>query len=103
MTPTSILESLLNPNTDIKQGYETALIRKTDGSIVSGLLQRETEDATLIRIPGGAVISVPKDGIAKIENSSYSLMPAGLTASIRRDELIDLMKYLTSLGNTGSE
>lgn len=103
MTPASILESLLNPNTDIKQGYETLLIRKTDGSIVSGLLQRETEDATLIRIPGGTVISIPKDEISTIENSSYSLMPAGLTASIRRDELIDLMKYLTSLGTMEGE
>ncbi|MFK7845378.1 MAG: PVC-type heme-binding CxxCH protein [Rhodothermales bacterium] len=98
MTPASILESLLNPGTDIKQGYETVLVRKTDNSIVSGLLQRETDDATLIRIPGGTVISIPNGEIAKIENSPYSLMPAGLTASIRRDELVDLMKYLSTLG-----
>lgn len=25
-------------------------------------------------------------------------MPPGLTASLRRDEMIDLLKYLTSLG-----
>ena len=97
MTPQSILESLLNPNTDIKQGYETLLIKKKDNSIVSGLLQRETDDATLLRLPGGIEISVSNDEIESIENSEYSLMPAALTTALRRDELVDLMRYLTEL------
>ncbi len=29
---------------------------------------------------------------------SVSLMPPGLTAPLRRDELIDLMRFLTSMG-----
>ena len=98
MTPQSILESLLNPNTDIKQGYETVLVKKKDNSIVSGLLQRETEEATLLRLPGGTIVSVPNDEIESIENSEYSLMPAGLTTLLRRDEFVDLMRYLTELG-----
>ena len=98
MTPQSILESLLNPNTDIKQGYETVLIKKKDNTIVSGLLQRETDDATLLRLPGGTIISVSNDDIESIENSEYSLMPAGLTNVLRRDELVDLMQYLVELG-----
>ncbi len=98
MTPQSILESLLNPGTDIKQGYETVLVKKKDSSIVSGLLLRETEDATLIRMPGGTVVSISNNEIANIENSDYSLMPAGLTSVLRHDELVDLMHYLTTLG-----
>jgi len=97
MTPQAILESMLNPNTDIKQGYETVLIKKKDNSIVSGLLQRETDDATLLRLPGGMEFSVSNDEIDSVENSEYSLMPAALTTALRWDELVDLMRYLTEL------
>ena len=98
MTPESILESILNPNTDIKQGYETIIVRKTDGSLVSGLLQRETDDATLLRIPGNVELSIPNRDIESIENTPYSLMPAALSSALRRDEMVDLMKYLSTLG-----
>ncbi len=30
--------------------------------------------------------------------SPVSLLPPGLTASLRRDELVDLLRYLSSLG-----
>ena len=98
MTPGSILESLINPNSDIKQGYETVIVRRKDGSIVSGTLDRKTESAALIRTAAGDVVSVPNEEIEKLDSSPVSLMPPGLTARLRQDELVDLMKYLTELG-----
>lgn len=98
MTAESILESLLNPSTDIKQGYETVLVTRKDKTLVSGLLQRKTDVAVLVRDPAGQVISIPTGEVAKIDTSPVSLMPPGLTASLRRDELVDLMSYLTTLG-----
>ncbi len=98
MTPESILESLLNPSTDIKQGYETVMVTKKDKTLVSGLLQRKTDNSILVRDPTGKVVSIPSGEVAKVDTSPVSLMPPGLTSSLRRDELVDLMKYLTSLG-----
>jgi putative heme-binding domain-containing protein len=100
MTPESLLESLLNPNTDIKQGYETVILTRRDGTVTAGLLQRMAENATLIRDTTGEVISVPASEIASVDTSPVSLMPPGLTSSLRRDELVDLMTYLTSLGKS---
>lgn len=97
-TPDSLLESLLNPSAAIKQGYQTVLVTRKDGSVHAGLLQRETSTATLLRDPGGKVISIPSDQVARIDRSPVSLMPPGLTAQLRRDELVDLLRYLTSLG-----
>ncbi len=51
-----------------------------------------------MRDPTGKVITIPSGEIARIDRSPVSLMPPGLTASLRRDELIDLVRYLTSLG-----
>lgn len=98
MTPESLLESLLNPSTSIKQGYETVLVTTKDKSIVAGLLQRRTGDSVLLRDTSGKVTSIPSRNVAKIDVSPVSLMPPGLTATLRRDEMVDLLSYLTSLG-----
>ena len=98
MTPESLLESLLNPSTDIKQGYETVVVTRKDQTVVSGLLQRKTDTSVLVRDPSGKVVSIPTGEVAKVDTSPVSLMPPGLTSSLRRDELVDLMTFLTSLG-----
>jgi len=98
MTPESLLESLLNPSSSIKQGYETALVTTRDGTLVAGLLQRKTGDSLLLRDTSGRVTSIPSRNVARVDTSPVSLMPPGLTATLRRDEMVDLMRYLTSLG-----
>ena len=98
MTPNSLLESIINPNSDIKQGYETVILTKTDGEVLSGTLYRKTGTATLLRQVNGEILSIPAVEIDKIDVSPVSLMPAGLTASLHRDELRDLIFYLTKLG-----
>ncbi len=98
MTPNSLLESIINPNSDIKQGYETVILTRTDGEILSGTLYRKTGTATLLRQVNGEILSIPAEEIEKIDVSPVSLMPAGLTASLHRDELRDLIFYLTKLG-----
>ncbi|MFK7982681.1 MAG: PVC-type heme-binding CxxCH protein [Saprospiraceae bacterium] len=98
MTPNSILESILNPNTDIKQGYETVLITKTNGEIISGLLHRKTNNSTLIRQASGELIEIPSAEIAETDVSPVSLMPTGLTRNLNRAELTDLLAYMISLG-----
>ncbi len=98
MTPNSILESILNPNADIKQGYETVQVTRTNGEIVSGLLHRKTNNSTLIRQPNNEIIEIPAEEIANLDVSSVSLMPPGLTQGLHRDELKDLIAYLINLG-----
>ena len=98
MTPNSILESLINPNKDIKQGYETIIVTKTNGEILSGLLHRKTDVATLVRSANGDIITVPNAELESIDVSPMSLMPSGLVANLHRDELKDLLAYLTQLG-----
>ncbi|MAN37074.1 MAG: hypothetical protein CMI21_05555 [Opitutae bacterium] len=98
MTPGSLLESLLKPSSSIKQGYETVLVTTRDQSIVAGLLQRKTGDSLLLRDTSGKVTSIPNSNVAKMDVSPVSLMPPGLTASLRREEMLDLLKFLTSLG-----
>ena len=96
--PAAILESILNPNKDIKQGYETIVLTRSDNTTVAGILQRQSDVATILRDPNDKLIAVPKAEVKSTAKSPVSLMPTGLTATLRKDEFVDLMRYLISLG-----
>ena len=99
MTPNSLLESILNPNSDIKQNYETVLITKNNGAVVSGRMERKTSNSTLLRLANDEIVEIPQSEINKTDVSPVSLMPSGLTRILSRDELRDLLGYLISLGS----
>ncbi len=100
MTPEGILESLLEPNAAIKQGFETVLITLKNDEIVSGTLQRRTNNAALVRDALGAVRSIPLSEIKELDTTPISLMPPGLTAGLNSEELRDLLRFLIELGNS---
>ena len=81
-----------------KSSNETVILTRTNGEILGGTLQRKTGDATMLRMANGELISIPQAEIEKVDVSPVSLMPAGLTASLNRDELKDLLHYLMNLG-----
>jgi len=97
--PGAILESILNPNKDIKQGYETIILTRNDNTTVAGILQRQSDVATILRDPNDLLIAVPRTEVKGTTKSPVSLMPPGLTSTLRKDEVVDLMRYLTSLGS----
>ena len=101
--PAAILDSILSPSDDIKQGYETSIITLTDNSIVAGVFQRHSDTSTLVRETSNNMIKIPKDDIVKLEKSPISLMPPGLTSKLRKDELIDLMSFLVNLNGNNNQ
>ena len=96
-----IIESLLEPSKKIKEGYATVMVSTKDGGIHSGFLVREDEREVLLRDATGKTDSIPAASVAKKESIPVSLMPPGLTASLRRDEFVDLVRFLSELGKEG--
>ena len=96
-----IIDSLLEPAKKIKEGYATVMVTTKDGTVKSGFLMREDEREVQLRDIAGAIDSIPASQVAKKEVIPISLMPAGLTHSLRRDEFIDLVRFLTELGKPG--
>ncbi|MCP4730436.1 MAG: hypothetical protein GY872_10215, partial [Roseibacillus sp.] len=62
-----------------------------------GTLHRKTKSEVQLRDATGKITSVPSDQIANVDSSGVSIMPPGLTGSLRRDELLDLLHYLMNL------
>jgi putative heme-binding domain-containing protein len=96
-----IIDSLLLPSKKIKEGYATAMIQMSDGASHTGFLTREDDKEILLTDAVGNARTLPKAGVSKKEIIPVSLMPAGLTQSLRRDELTDLVRFLSELGKEG--
>ncbi len=97
-----IVESVLWPARQIKEGYETVTITTKDGRIHSGFLQAAERKAISIRdLASGNVVVVPSTNLAS-RSKPQTVMPPSLTDSLTRAELRDLIKYLTTLKNAGS-
>jgi putative heme-binding domain-containing protein len=97
----TIIKSILEPSASIKEGYELQRVARTDGSIVMGYLVSVKSAEIDIRGMSGEIVTIPKNAIEKLEKVSGSLMPAGLTASIEKNEFIDLVSFLSKLGESG--
>ncbi|MGV3483544.1 MAG: PVC-type heme-binding CxxCH protein [Planctomycetaceae bacterium] len=99
--PDYILESLLDPNAKLKEGYSTVAVLTDDGRVTSGIpIGREAETLKL-RLADGKEVSIPTDAIES-EQPGKSLMPAGLLDTLTKKELIDLTAFLASLGRVES-
>ena len=93
-----LLDSLLNPSAKIKEGYRMSIVTLKNQNVISGAITRETRNALVIRSAFGKETRIPKMEIASRRISPVSMMPGGLVAGLREDELVDLLAYLSSLG-----
>jgi putative heme-binding domain-containing protein len=89
---------MLDRSATINEGYQTAHVVIADGRIVSGILQQQTATHVSIRDAKDKLHTIPVEDVDEIEPSQLSVMPTGLTEILNRDELVDLVRYLSSLG-----
>jgi putative heme-binding domain-containing protein len=97
-----LIDSLLEPSKKIKEGYHTTFVTLKNGNSVAGAIAREDANELVIRDALGNENRLPKAEIASNQISPVSLMPPGLTASLREDEFIHLVRFLSELGKDGA-
>ena len=97
-----LIESILDPSAKIKEGYHMIIVTKKDGQVVSGGLVQDGNDEVVIRDPANQMQKVAKSEVASRVISPVSMMPPGLTTSLREDEFLDLVSFLSSLGKEGA-
>lgn len=97
-----IIESVIWPKRQIKEGYEMTTILTDDGRAFSGYLTTEDNSSVGLRDLGtGKVREIPINTIETRINKGTA-MPSGFTNSLTRQELRDLIAYLTSLKGSGT-
>ncbi|MBL9128524.1 MAG: c-type cytochrome, partial [Verrucomicrobiales bacterium] len=93
----ALYEAILDPSSGISFGYEGWEIETRSGEEIFGLLASETEEELAIKQQAGTVVRVRKADVLRRERQKLSIMPAGLASVIGRQDLVDLVEYLTTL------
>ena len=90
----SIALNVVNPNAQIREGYEMFVATTTDGAVHSGFLVTQDKDRVVLRDMAGVSASLARGQVAALKSAGRSLMPDGLLAGRSDEELRDLFAYL---------
>jgi putative heme-binding domain-containing protein len=100
-----ILRDILEPSWRIEDKYATYVFSLDSGKLVTGLVLEENADTVKV-IENPLVKSQPvilkKAEIADRRKSPTSIMPKGLLDKLNREEILDLVAYITARGHADS-
>ena len=94
-----ILESLLEPNAKLKEGYSSLSVLTDDGELINGISIGKSDAFVSLRLADGKERKIPVDSIEQ-QRPGKSLMPAGMLDQLTEAELADLVAFLSELGRT---
>ena len=92
-----LIQSILDPNAVVAQGFQTELVTMKDKSVHLGFVTREEDGVVDIRNIAGIVTQLKGGEIVKRDHQDNSMMPAGLAGALTVDEFNHLIAYLSSM------
>ncbi len=95
-----VANSILNPNLAIKEQFVTRIFETSDGLQLSGVLIDRDENRIRLRDAQGNLVVIPTSDV-EAEAEGPTMMPTGLTKFLTRDELLDLIRFVSELGKPG--
>jgi putative heme-binding domain-containing protein len=95
-TRRDILDAILFPSKVISDQYQAEMIELKDGTVVTGVLVRESAAVVLLRTGENPdkPVSIPKGQIVDRAVSPVSLMPAGLLDDMTHEEIDNLLAFM---------
>ncbi|MEO5739850.1 MAG: PVC-type heme-binding CxxCH protein [Vicinamibacterales bacterium] len=93
--PTMLLH-IVNPNAEIREGYENLTVQTKDGRALSGFLVERDIKALVLRGLDDQNTTLAQTEIASVQPAGASLMPEGLLDALSDQQLRDLFAYLRS-------
>ena len=97
-----ILEANTEPSKVLSEQYMNTALETNDGRVIIGRIVDETPETVVIR-PNPlepATVAVKKSEIESRKLSKISPMPAGLLNTFTQEEILDLLAYMESLGDS---
>ncbi|MGI9456320.1 MAG: PVC-type heme-binding CxxCH protein [Aeoliella sp.] len=97
-TPEALMIQILDPNREVLASYTQYVIVLNTGRIVSGLIAGESPSSIRLKRAENVMETILRQNIDEIVGSGKSLMPEGLEQQINKQQMSDLMAYLTEAG-----
>ena len=89
-----MLISVVNPNAEIREGFEYVSLETTDGRSLSGFLTDQDNQIVALRGMAGEDIRVSRADVKSLKPMGRSLMPEGLLQQLTDQEMRDFFAYL---------
>ena len=88
-----ILENILDPNALVTREYQWVTLHMKDDRMLSGMIRNETDKTIRLKTVSDELI-VSRKIIRRIVTATRSMMPEGLLATMKDEEVIALVRYL---------
>jgi len=89
-----VLESIVQPNKKITEGFATESLLLADGLQVTGILKAENDDELQLVTPEGKTLTIAQEDVEDRVTTS-SAMPEGLAQQLSKSDLRDLIEFLS--------
>ncbi|MFN0080292.1 MAG: PVC-type heme-binding CxxCH protein [Prosthecobacter sp.] len=89
------LENIIDPNAVVGDNFQLHVLTKKDGSVVSGVIEQETDTAITARTVTESVI-IAKSDLKDRQKLPVSFMPPGLLEALPERKTLELLKFLLS-------
>ncbi len=93
-----ILMNVLDPSRSVESNFRTYQILTGDGKVITGMLAGESAKSVRVINTQGQEVQVLRDDIEEMNASVKSLMPEGFESSISKQEMADLLTFLSNRG-----
>jgi len=90
----TMLLSIVNPNAEIREGFQFINIETTDGRSLGGFELDRDHQVTVLRGLDGQDLTIAAHEIADVQPMGRSMMPEGLLDDLSDQQLRDLFAYL---------
>ncbi|MDQ3440002.1 MAG: HEAT repeat domain-containing protein, partial [Planctomycetota bacterium] len=95
-----LIDSMLDPNKQIKDGYQATIVATKDGDVHSAIKVSQDDTQIILRDAVQDRIVVPLNRV-KSERPGGSIMPTGLTDALQPSDFLHLVRFLSELGKPG--
>lgn len=89
-----LLTAIFDPSAAVEARYTGYIVETTANETIAGLIVAETANNLVIRAPGGIERAVLRSDVKSSNSLGRSLMPEGLEAALKVQDLADLLAWL---------
>jgi putative heme-binding domain-containing protein len=93
-----LLVDILDPSRNVEGNYRQYLLTTRTGHTLSGLLASETRTSVELLDAQGKRHAVMREDIDELQVSRKSLMPEGFEKQISKNDMVNLLEFLTQKG-----
>ena len=94
-----LLTHILDPNQSVESNFRLYTVVTLDGRVINGMLSSESKTAFEFFDAEGKKTTVLREDVDEIRGTKFSLMPEGIEKELSRQELADLLEFLTHRGS----